>query len=110
MKKHTYTCSQSPSCLWLDAVGARLWAWIVLVLCSYIFQDMVARAQVASSWPGMAQTGVIPPDPHGAAGPGGVIQTVNLNMAYFRKDGSYIWGPVPLATFFSGVGARQNGI
>jgi len=52
---------------------------------------------------------IFPPDPHGTAGPGGILQTVNLRIAYFTKGdqvpgGQIIWGPVDFPTFFSSVG------
>ena len=55
-------------------------------------------------WEGMAASGGIrPPDPHGAPGPVGVIATVNLQISYFTKTGTTIWGPVALApAFFTG--------
>ena len=45
-----------------------------------------------------------PPDPHGAAGPNGIIQVVNVRIAYWNKTGSLIWGPMPLDGMFSSVG------
>ncbi len=58
---------------------------------------------IVASWPGMAYIGTwVPPDPHGAAGPNGIIQTVNRRIEYFNKDGSSVWQPVDLSTFFTG--------
>src|SRR5439155_15617047 len=55
---------------------------------------------VTASWEGMPnEQGYEPPDPHGAAGPNGIIQTVNLQIKYWRKSGIGIWGPVDLADF-----------
>lgn len=70
-------------------------------------------ATIVQSWEGMAQTGTIrPPDPHGAAGPNGIIATVNLRIAYYSKTGSLVWGPVSLsggAGFWGGVGNLGSG-
>ena len=63
------------------------------------------KTTVLTSWPGMFQTSSIrPPDPHGAAGPNGIIQVVNVRIAYWDKSGSLIWGPVALDGMFAGVG------
>jgi len=51
-----------------------------------------------------------PPDPHGAAGPGGIIQTVNLRIAYWSKSGAAIWGPTALSSFWSSVGVVANNL
>ncbi len=68
------------------------------------------QSSVANQWEGMFQTSSIrPPDPHGAAGPNGIIQTVNLRIAYYTKAGSVIWGPVDLDTFWSSVGNTGSG-
>lgn len=59
---------------------------------------------VVSQWPGMAQaTSIRPPDPHGSAGPNGVLQVVNTRVAYWDKTGGSLWGPTSLATFFPWV-------
>ena len=75
-------------------------AGLLLVSVSMVYQH--GYAQTLSSWAGMAQPpgGTIrPPDPHGAAGPNGIIQVVNLRVAYWNKAGTLIWGPVALNTF-----------
>jgi len=60
---------------------------------------------VSSSWDGMASDfSTEPPDPHGAAGPVGIIQVINTRIAYFDKFGVQIWGPVPLDGMFASVG------
>src|SRR5580765_1083164 len=33
------------------------------------------------------------PDVHGAAGPQGILATVNSGIAYYQKSGQLIWGP-----------------
>src|SRR5436190_11749178 len=61
---------------------ARLrWASPALGLIG-IFLTMWPHAQIAASWDGMKyfNDSMVPPDPHGAAGPGGIIQTVNLRI------------------------------
>jgi hypothetical protein len=68
-------------------------------------------SSVAASWEGMSQTSTIrPPDPHGAAGPNGILQTVNLRIQYWTKVGTSIWGPVNLSTFWAGVGNTGTGL
>jgi hypothetical protein len=59
----------------------------------------------------MSQTSSIrPPDPHGAAGPNGVLQTVNLRLTYWTKAGAVIWGPTNLSSFWAGVGNTGSGL
>lgn len=67
-------------------------------------------SNIFESWQGMSQTGTIrPPDPHGAVGLDGVLQVVNLRIAYYRKpglsgNGQSIWaGTVNLNGFFPDV-------
>src|SRR5437762_1298833 len=43
---------------------------------------------LTTSWEGMATDFTLePPDPHGAAGPAGIFQTINLRVAYWSKFG-----------------------
>lgn len=52
---------------------------------------------INKSWAGMFQVASIrPPDPHGAAGPSGIIAVVNLRTAYYNKNGTLIWGPTAM--------------
>lgn len=52
----------------------------------------VEASLINQSWAGMYQVGSIrPPDPHGAAGPSGIIQVVNLRIAYWTKTGTQTW-------------------
>jgi uncharacterized repeat protein (TIGR01451 family) len=44
---------------------------------------------------------VEPPDSSGAAGPNGILASVNERIAYFDKTGSYIWGPIDHPVFFA---------
>jgi len=62
-------------------------------------------AAASTSWEGMSSDFLYePPDPHGAAGPNGVLQVVNVRIAYWGKNGQAVWGPVPLDGFFAIVG------
>ena len=51
-----------------------------------------------------------PPDPSGAAGPNGVLQTVNLRIAYSDKSGNDIWGPISDASFWASAGMNPNNL
>src|SRR5947209_10120086 len=67
-------------------------------------------ATLGTQFEGMFQTSSIrPPDPHGFVGPSGIIQTVNLRIAYYTKAGALIWGPTALSTFWAGVGNTGSG-
>ena len=60
---------------------------------------------VATSWEGIpTQFTLEPPDPHGAAGPNGIIQVVNVRIAYWSKTGQAVWGPLALDGMFASVG------
>jgi len=64
------------------------------------------------SWTGLSTLnapGFEPPDTHGAAGPSGVLATVNTYIAYYQKSGSTIWGPFNLSTFFASTGNTGQG-
>src|SRR6185436_12108720 len=62
---------------------------------------------ISASWPGMSSDFFYePPDPHGCAGPDGILQVVNVRIAYYDKSGNPIWGPVPLDAMFSSVGSQ----
>jgi len=50
----------------------------------------------------------IPPDPHGAAGPSGVLQVVNLYVQYFSKTGTSTWGPTRIGAFLGTTARRCN--
>src|SRR5262249_49173475 len=69
-----------------------------------------ARAQgaptpILASWEGMSSDFTLePPDPHGAAGPNGVLQVVNVRLTYWDKEGRAIWGPTSLDDFFASTG------
>jgi hypothetical protein len=60
---------------------------------------------VTESWEGMSSDFTLePPDPHGAAGPNGILQVINVRLAYWDKQGTPIWGPTSLDTFFGSTG------
>src|SRR6266850_133701 len=66
---------------------------------------------VAAGWEGIPSDFTLePPDPSGAAGPNGILATVNLRIAYYDKIGNPIWGPIDHATFFSSVGINGNNL
>jgi hypothetical protein len=62
---------------------------------------------VLSSFQGMNYgnaPGSVPPDTIAAAGPTEIVETVNTDIAIYRKDGTAILNPTSLATFFQSVG------
>lgn len=66
---------------------------------------------ITQSWEGVAgPTGSVPPDPHGAPGPEGVLAVVNLQIAYYSKTGALVWGPTGFQTFWTSVGNTGNGL
>ena len=68
-----------------------------------------AQSTLTTQWPGLPSRAQ-PPDPQAAAGPAGLIQTVNFAIAYFTKAGTFIWGPVNLTTFWSSAGNTGQGM
>lgn len=73
-----------------------------------------AASWVTARWPGLNSTdaqGWRPPDPNGAAGPQGVIVTVNAYIAYHTKvySSTYLWGPTLLTDFFAPAGNAGSG-
>src|SRR6266481_1244892 len=47
---------------------------------------------VSTSWEGLHSDFLWePPDTHGAAGPNGIIEVVNVRIAYFDKSGNLLW-------------------
>jgi hypothetical protein len=76
-------------------------AYLTLVASGVAGNNPVATSSLTGSWEGMADSsGIRPPDPHGSAGPNGILQVVNQRLAYWTKAGAIIWGPTPFATFF----------
>jgi hypothetical protein len=71
----------------------------------------LAQSTVSPGWQGLT-TGACPPDPHGAAGPSGIIATANLSIQYFTKagDGTSLWGPISLQAFWSNAGNTGQGL
>jgi hypothetical protein len=50
-----------------------------------------------------------PPDPHGSAGPFGIIQVINVEIVYWSKTGTKIWPNKALTSFFPwATGAFQS--
>jgi hypothetical protein len=78
--------------------------WLSLLAVVGSLTNTSSRAQsVIQSWEGMVgPTGTVPPDPHGAPGPEGVLATVNLQISYYTKNGTLVWGPANLPVFFVG--------
>jgi hypothetical protein len=87
---------------------------VILALAGVLALDIAyGQGTLINSWEGIRGPTVgVPPDPHGAPGPNGVIDTVNLNISYFTKSGSVIWGPVALPGVFypanTGVGFQNS--
>jgi len=63
--------------------------------------------------PGIAYTGVVPPDPVGEAGPNHYIQMVNAGagsvFSIYNKSGGLISGPTVLSSLWTAGGACANG-
>ncbi len=83
-----------------------------LIIC-WAAQSLSASgaSTIVNQWEGMAQVAnstIRPPDPHGAAGPSGIVATVNGRIAYYDKSGTPIWGPIGLLAFWSTVGATTG--
>ena len=78
------------------------------VSCSAAF-----GSTIVTQWEGLSQrvqqTGIPnPPDPGGAAGPAGVIQTTRTGVSYYTKSGVLIWRFLNAVDFFSSVGATRG--
>lgn len=67
------------------------------------------RIQPEATFPGIAQTGWVPPDPTLAVGPGHIVTTVNQDIAFLTKDGTLFFqqslGSPGNPGFFEPVGA-----
>lgn len=85
---------------------------IVSCALAILTWTLPASAQsILSSWDGGANTDAqAPPDPHGAAGPAGVIGTYNVSITYYGKSGNIIWGPTNLGNFFASAGNTGQGL
>src|ERR1041385_2571160 len=82
---------------------------IGFLICGGSVEMVVAQQQplttVGASWPGIPSDFTLePPDPHGAAGPNGIMQVVNTRIEYWTKSGTPIWGPRSLQSFFGRPG------
>ena len=51
----------------------------------------VARSTPSTGFPGIAQTPWSPPDPSIAVGPDHVVETVNMKVAWYEKDGTPVF-------------------
>ncbi|MBI5709673.1 MAG: hypothetical protein HZC42_05105 [Candidatus Eisenbacteria bacterium] len=49
-----------------------------------------------------------PPDPHGAAGPRGIIATVNRNISCYDKPGNPIWPTLDFQVFLAPLGPAEG--
>ncbi|WP_347374529.1 GEVED domain-containing protein [Aequorivita sp. Q41] len=54
-----------------------------------------------------SESGSVPPDPTGAAGPNHYVHAVNSIVKIFDKTGALLVGPVPLGTFL-GIGSNSG--
>ena len=95
--------------------SSRLRQWLSGACFAILIAATVsARGQsIGQTWEGIVSDNTsVPPDPHGAPGPAGVLATVNLRISYFSKAGAIIWGPTALGgTFFpanTGVGNQNS--
>ena len=68
----------------------------------------VADGPLLTEWTGLSalDSATIPADPHGAAGPNGILQVVNLNVTYFQKNsangqGVRVWPQSHFSSFFN---------
>ncbi|MDH4334612.1 MAG: PKD domain-containing protein [Chloroflexota bacterium] len=48
--------------------------------------------------------GVLPPDPNGDIGPTQYVETVNLHLAVYNRNGTLAYGPVTINTLWQGFG------
>src|SRR5258708_21069422 len=90
---------------------AILFCWLLAVCAFGLQAQLPPKSGIIASWPGMGQTGLIrPPDPHGSAGPSGIIQVVNLRVGDLLKKGTRNLGPTSFYSFFSSAaGAFASG-
>ena len=85
---------------------------LVLAAIASLTVPLSAAAQsILTNWDGGNNTdGKTPPDPHGAAGPSGVVGTYNVSVTYYDKAGGIIWGPTNLQNFFAAAGNTGQGL
>jgi hypothetical protein len=91
-----------------------LYSLIVALACAHparVWGDGAASV-IRAQFEGISSTNypnLRPPDPHGAVGPGGVLQAINLFIQYWTKAGDPIWG-VNFAQFFASTGNTGTGL
>jgi len=67
--------------------------------------SVTSPAATGSNFEGIGnEDGVLPPDPNGDIGPTQFVETVNLHMAVYGRDGSVVMDPVPTNTLWQGFG------
>jgi len=89
----------------------RVLALVLAVTASLTAPLPVSAQSIVTNWDGGANTDTnAPPDPHGAAGPSGVVGTYNVSMTYYDKAGGIIWGPTNLQNFFVAAGNTGQGL
>lgn len=94
-----------PPAVAASAPGAPLKTPALPVVSAAAVNNPSPLTSVAASWEGIpTQFTLEPPDPHGAAGPNGIIQVVNVRIAYWSKSGQALWGPLALDGMFASVG------
>lgn len=83
---------------------------LTLALVSAVGQGTIVQSWEGIRVPNGAVSWSVPPDPHGAPGPAGIIATVNLQISYYSKSGALIWGATNLSAFWAGVGNTGFGL
>jgi hypothetical protein len=90
-----------PRCLWFSVIS----------LAAALAIIPAPGQSIVQSWEGIAgPNGSVPPDPHGAPGPAGIIAVVNLQISYYTKAGGLVWGPTNFQTFWGAIGNTGNGL
>ena len=86
---------------------------IAAVLILAVGGGVALGSSIVTQWEGLSQriqqTGIPnPPDPGGAAGSSGVIQTTRTGLSYYTKAGALNWRFLNVVNFFSSVGATRG--
>ena len=81
------------ACRWLTFLG-----WLALNSPAFGISEVLQQFSAISSSDGFRGSGV-PPDPHGAVGPKGILSSVNLGLEYYSKSTNHtmVW-LAPLGT------------